>query len=342
MGNKNPIKVVSLFSGAGGSSIGYKMAGAEVLLANEFIKEAREVYTLNNPNTIVDSNDIRNINGNDILNQIGLKKFELDILDGSPPCSSFSIAGARSKNWGKVNNYSSTKQRTDDLFDEYLRILKDIMPKTFIAENVKGLSMGKAKDYLNYIIDQATQIGYKVEYRVLNASDYSVPQDRERVIIQGVRNDLNMNPCFPIKHQEKISCKSAIGHLINIEEDMQMNENAKRVKYMRKYFRPLCNNKDIKEIAEKHNLKVYQQSFRRDRWDKPYYTIKQHHTRPFHPTQDRYLTAQEAKILMSFPEDFKFVEHHSPTRNWERMGRAVPPLMMKAVAEAVIKNILNV
>jgi DNA (cytosine-5)-methyltransferase 1 len=338
----NNINVVSLFSGAGGSSIGYKMAGATVLLANEFIKEAREVYTLNNPTTIVDDRDIRSITGNDILAQIGLKKYELDILDGSPPCSSFSINGARDKNWGKINNYSSTKQRTDDLFDEYLRILEETMPKVFIAENVKGLSMGKAKDYLHYIIKKASSIGYNVEYRVLNASDYSVPQDRERVIIQGIRNDLNQVPHFPVAHDKKISCEDAIGHLINMKEDMTMNEDIKRVKYMRKYFRPLCNNKDIKDIAEKYNLKVYQQSFRRDRWNKPYYTIKQHHTRPFHPTEDRYMTAEEAKILMSFPSEFKFVDHHSPTRNWERMGRAVPPLLMKAIAEEVIDKVLNV
>ena len=336
------VKVVSLFSGAGGSSIGYKMAGAEVLLANEFIKEAREVYALNNPNTIVDSRDIRDITGADILQQIGLEKYELDILDGSPPCSSFSINGARDKNWGKINNYSSTKQRTDDLFDEYLRIVEDIMPKVFIAENVKGLSMGKAKKYLSYIIEKAKGIGYSVEYKVLNASDYSVPQDRERVIIMGVRNDLCKAPQYPVRHPYKITCKDAIGHLINMPVDMQMNENTKRVQLMRKYFRPLCNNKDIKAVMEEHNIKVYQQSFRRDRWDRPYYTIKQHHTRPFHPVSDRYMTAEEAKILMSFPDDFKFVAHHSPTRNWERMGRAVPPLLMKAVAETVIEKILNV
>lgn len=181
---KNGIKVVSLFSGCGGSSLGYKLAGCEVLLANEFDKEAQEVYQLNNPNTILIKKDIREIKGRHILKKINMKKGELDILDGSPPCAAFSTMGVREKQWGKEKDYSGKKQVVDDLFFEYARILKELKPKVFIAENVKGLTIGNAKNLLgtlapnlglintdSTIISTLKKCGYNIRYKVLNSKD---------------------------------------------------------------------------------------------------------------------------------------------------------------------------
>lgn len=140
---------ISFFSGCGGSSLGYNLAGVKILYANEFIPKAYETYKLNFPDTYMDTRDIRTINPEEILDIIKVKKGELDFLDGSPPCASFSTAGKREKNWGKVKAYSGTKQRTDDLFFEYIRMVKYIEPKIFIAENVSGLITGKAKGYFN-------------------------------------------------------------------------------------------------------------------------------------------------------------------------------------------------
>ncbi len=144
----NGFNVVSTFSGCGGSCLGYRMAGYRVLYANEFIKAAQETYKANHPNSILDSNDVRQIRPEEILERINLKKGELDLFDGSPPCASFSISGKREKGWGVEKKYSDTKQRVDDLFYEYARILRGLQPKVFVAENVAGLVIGTAKRLL--------------------------------------------------------------------------------------------------------------------------------------------------------------------------------------------------
>ena len=120
-----------------------------------------------------------------------------------------------------------------------------------------------------------------------------------------------------------------------MENGSDQKESGKSIKLMKKYFHAGCTNRDIKKICRENGLKVYEQHFRRDRWEEPYYTIKQHHTRPYHPCVDRLLSISEAKRIQSFPDDF--ILPHSPSQNWERIGRAVPPLLMKAIA----LNILN-
>ncbi len=112
------------------------------------------------------------------------------MLDGSPPCASFSTAGKREEGWGKVKLYSDARQRTDDLFFEYARILKGLQPKVFVAENVAGLVRGTAKGYFKLILAELKDCGYRVEARLLDARWLGVPQMRERVIFVGVRNDL--------------------------------------------------------------------------------------------------------------------------------------------------------
>lgn len=335
----NGYNVVSLFSGCGGSSLGYKLAGYKVRLASEFISYAVQTYKLNHPGTIVIDKDIRDTTGQEILDSIGLQKYELDILDGSPPCASFSVNGSREESWGKEKNYSSTKQRVDDLFFEYARIVKETMPKVFIAENVKGLTMGKALVVLGDIVRILTETGYNVKYRVLDASDYDVPQKRERTIIIGVRKDLDILPSFPEPSTNaKITCREAIEDLMYDGTDLKCDIH-KRVRLMEQYFHAGCTNNDIKRIMQENNFKYYTQGFRRDKWDEPYYTIKQHHTRPFHPRIDRVMSINEAKRIQSFPDDFQLI--HSPAQNWERIGRAVPPTLMKYIATHIKTEILD-
>ena len=121
----NGFSVVSTFAGCGGSSLGYRMAGFKILLANEFVKEARDSYSANKaPYTLIDPRDIRDITAEDLLEKIGLQVGELDVLDGSPPCASFSTAGKREKYWGKEKKYSNRVQRTDDLFFEFARLIE--------------------------------------------------------------------------------------------------------------------------------------------------------------------------------------------------------------------------
>ena len=129
----NGYSAISTFSGCGGSSLGYKMAGFRVLWANEFIPAAQEVYRLNHPDTILNTKDIRQIEPDEILEAINMQPGQLDLFDGSPPCASFSTAGKREAGWGKVKKYSDTKQRTDDLFFEYARLVRGVQPKVFVA-----------------------------------------------------------------------------------------------------------------------------------------------------------------------------------------------------------------
>ena len=341
---KNGYNVVSLFSGCGGSSLGYKLAGFDVKLALEFIPTAAEVYRLNHPNTIVLEKDIRDTTGNEILEAIGLDTGELDILDGSPPCSDFSINGKREAGWGKVKNYSTTKQRVDDLFFEYARLVKEIKPKVIVAENTKGITLGKAGKVLYDVVETIRNSGYIVDYRLLDAEYFNVPQKRERLFIIGVREDLGIQPSFPMvslpitgKKVKLISTREAIEDLIDKGTDQV--EVSERVEQMKKYFHAGCTANDVKRIAYENNLKVFEQGFRRDKWEEPYYTIRQHHTRPFHPKVDRILSIDEAKRIQTFPDDF--ILPHTPIQNWERIGRAVPPNLMKAIAENVKINILD-
>ena len=206
----NGQRVVSLFSGCGGSSLGYRMAGFKVVWANEFIPAARETYHANFPDTVVDGRDIRSVTGAEILAATGLEAGELDILDGSPPCASFSMAGKRQQHWGKVKKYSDTTQRTDDLFFEYVRLLRELRPRRFIAENVGGLVRGVGKGFFLEIFAGLKAAGYRVESRLLDAQWLGVPQARQRIFFVGVRNDVDGAPGFPAPLPYRYSVRDAL------------------------------------------------------------------------------------------------------------------------------------
>ena len=160
---QNKFKVISTFAGGGGSSTGYRLAGGDVLCVNEFVEEARNTYKENYPNTHIIPDDIKRLSGQEFLDITGLKSGELDILDGSPPCAAFSMAGSVSHGkgnthanaFGKTKSYSDIKEVTnvEDLFFEFLRVADVIKPKIIIAENVAGLTMGDAKTYFNKILN---------------------------------------------------------------------------------------------------------------------------------------------------------------------------------------------
>lgn len=226
----NGYSVVSTFSGAGGSSLGYKMAGFRVLWANEFIPAAQDTYRANYPDTILDTRDIRTIQPDEILQAIGMKAGELDLLDGSPPCASFSTAGKREAGWGKVKPYSDTKQRTDDLFFEYTRLLQGLQPKTFVAENVSGLVKGTAKGYFLEILAALKDCGYVVSAKLLDAQWLGVPQMRQRVIFVGVRNDLvakhGVRPAHPKPLPYRYSVREALPWIVKQAVANEVYEDA--------------------------------------------------------------------------------------------------------------------
>ena len=137
---RNLFTVLSTFAGGGGSSTGYRLAGGKILAINEFVEEAQNTYRENYPNTTIVPGDIKELTGTYLMEQAGVKVSELDILDGSPPCSAFSVAGKREKGWDQTKTYSDGKQveNIEDLFFEFTRITGEIMPKVVIGENVAG------------------------------------------------------------------------------------------------------------------------------------------------------------------------------------------------------------
>jgi len=192
--------VISLFAGCGGSSLGYQMAGFKELLAVEWDDNAVETFKLNFPNVPVYHGDIAKLTSNECMKLAGIKRGELDILDGSPPCQGFSTAG---------------KRKFDDprnsLFMEYARLLNDLQPKVFIMENVTGIIKGYMKQAYLQIIKTLRECGYNAKGEVLNAMYYNVPQSRERVIIIGVRKDLGIEPRYPKPQTFSCGCKRLDG-----------------------------------------------------------------------------------------------------------------------------------
>ena len=254
--------VISCFAGGGGSSTGYRLAGANILLINEFVEEAISTYQANFPDTKVLVDDIKKYSSDDFLEMAGIKVGELDLLDGSPPCSAFSLAGKRDKGWegyvedtressidletGEVvqtgelkkkdgiKKYSEDKiqESIEDLFLEYIRIAKGIQPKVIVAENVKGITFGESKKKLLEFINDFERIGYEVSYQVMNAADYGTPQARERTIFICVRKDvaetiglnfMNISGIFPTKTVTKhVTMREAFEDIENDPEEIKM------------------------------------------------------------------------------------------------------------------------
>lgn len=213
----NGLKVASLFAGCGGSSTGYRMAGFRLVWANEFVPVAQESYAANmDPRTVLDGRDVAKVKGSEILEATGLGVGELDVLDGSPPCQAFSMAGKRDKGWGTERAYEhGASQKNEDLFFEYCRIRDELMPRTFVAENVSGLVKGVAKGYFLEILGRL-KVGYRVEAQLLDAQWLGVPQQRQRIIFVGVRDDVAGDPSFPRPLQYRYSVREALPHLSSV------------------------------------------------------------------------------------------------------------------------------
>lgn len=224
----NGYTVASTFSGGGGSCLGYRWAGFKVLYANEFVPESRLTYAANFPDTYLDPADIRDVTGADLLKRAGVERGELDILDGSPPCQSFSTAGKREKGWGIAHAHGDgSHQVSDDLFFEYARLLTAVQPRTFVAENVSGLVKGTAKGYFKEILKALKAAGYQVSARLLDAQWLGVPQARQRIIIVGVRNDLGLKPVHPRPLPYRYSLRDALAPEFYVTDGVEYQHGPK-------------------------------------------------------------------------------------------------------------------
>ena len=344
----NKFNVVSTFAGGGGSSMGYRMAGGHILGINEFVEQAQKTYAANFPDTHIFPQDVRELTGKEILDTLGLKKGELDIFDGSPPCSAFSLAGKREEGWGVEKKYSTGKnQVVDDLFFEYIRIMDEIQPKIFVAENVKGLTIGNAKDYLLEILTKMRKCGYEVQYRVLNAADYGTPQKRERVIFVGVRNDIyednddlsggwvDLFPEKTYKPTEYISIKTAFSGLIQPDPVKDFPVGTKtRILYDA--------SKEGAQFSDAHE-ELYGTgswfSHIRLHRDKASSTLTTAWTGFCHWDEPRPLTIGEYQRIMGVPDDY--INLGAANNQYERIGRMVAPPMYWALSDHLYNVILK-
>ena len=186
---KDKGKVFSCFACGGGSTMGYKLAGFDVIGCNEIDPKMMEAYRANHYPKYSYLEPIQTFKDRDELpNEL----FKLDILDGSPPCSSFSTAGNRGKDWGKKKKFreGQAEQVLDTLFFDFIDLAKRLQPKVVVAENVKGLLLGDARNYLWRIIKAFDNAGYYVGHKLLDASQMGVPQRRERVFFYAIRKEL--------------------------------------------------------------------------------------------------------------------------------------------------------
>lgn len=362
----NGYKVVSTFSGCGGSCTGYRMAGFRVVWANEFVPAAQESYKANAaPDCILDPRDIRQVTAPEILKATKLKKGELDLFDGSPPCQAFSTAGKREKGWGTLKTYEhGAKQKNEDLFFEYIRLLDGLQPRVFVAENVSGLVKGTAKGYFLEILVGLKACGYNVMAKLLDAQWLGVPQQRQRIIFVGVRNDLKLNPAFPDPLPYRYSVRDALpeiqgvrrgGHGYTKEKVYSGDKPSPKIMAtgMPSYDYDVLaqiSNSSYKETKKSTNLPSNTISaiasdanqisigyYAED--NKPCRSVTSDDSFGSRGIVKRKFTIDELKRICAFPDDFILTGSYA--QQWERLGNSVPPVMMYHIAKTVRREILD-
>ncbi|MFK7948821.1 MAG: DNA cytosine methyltransferase [Saprospiraceae bacterium] len=329
------MKVVSFFAGAGGLDLGFEKAGFDVIWANEYDKEIWETYEKNHLYTTLDKRSITKVEAHEVP--------DCDGIIGGPPCQSWSEAGM----------LRGLEDKRGQLFFDFIRILEAKKPKFFLAENVSGMLSARHEDALKNIKElfKNAGIGYELSFKLLNASDYNVPQDRKRVFFIGIRKDLGFQFKFPEITYPKISLKEAIGDLQNnvlpAKEKNHSNENE-------------C-------IIPNHEYMIggfstmFMSRNRVRSWDEQSFTIQAggRHA-PIHPQAPkmelvernkrifvsgkehlyRRLSVRECARIQTFPNNFIF-HYKKIAAGYKMIGNAVPVNLAKFLAENIKIQIEN-
>jgi DNA (cytosine-5)-methyltransferase 1 len=331
---QNGIKVMSTFACGGGSSMGYKRAGCSIVAANDIDPEMAWHYqrNLNPPNYFLCP--IRDLLTKDLPPEL----FDLDILDGSPPCSTFSMAGSREKAWGKDKHFreGQAKQVLSDLFFDYLDLVERLKPKVAIAENVKGMILGNAKGYTKMVMARFREIGYRPQLFLLNAADCGVPQRRERVFFVAIRDDIKAPPLKLAPKHRWISAGEATADLQSLT-DAEIRDTHTTPEGKKRW-----NLTKQGDSMDKANIiltgKANWFTKKRLHSEIPSLTLTSSTDDFWHWTEPRWMTIREWKRLGSFPDDY-----HAKTDKIGKymIGMSVPPKMTEVVARAVIDQWLQ-
>lgn len=327
---QNGIKVFSTFACGGGSSMGYKRAGYTMVGANDIDPEMRWHYEQNlKPKLFIEA-PIKDLITMDLPDEL----FHLDILDGSPPCSSFSMAGSREKAWGREKHFREGQavQVLDDLFFDYLDLVERLMPKVVVAENVKGMLAGNAKGYVSAIIRRLEAIGYNTQLFLVNSADCGVPQRRERVFFVAHRKDLNL-PKLTFAPAEKWVTSGEATIDVQDLTDAEKKANAS-TNLDARYWSLTAKGRRYMDVAiELEGRASYWNAYRvNDGTPSP--TVTAGDTLR-HWDECRTLTFREIKRLGSFPDDY---QAKSESIGKYMVGMSVPPKMMEAVARAIAEQ----
>ncbi|MDX2255142.1 MAG: DNA cytosine methyltransferase [Pseudanabaenaceae cyanobacterium bins.39] len=326
------MNVVSLFSGCGGLDLGFQNAGFEVVYANEYDKSIWDTYAYNHPKTYLDKRDIRQVDAFDIPECVG--------IIGGPPCQSWSEAGA-----GRGINDSRGQ-----LFYEYIRIVQQKQPLFFVAENVSGILAEKHNKAFVNILSMFREAGYEIAYKLLNAVDFNVPQDRKRVIVVGYRQDMEGIFNFPVASSPKLTLKDAIYDLSRIEP-LAVKSYKKD-----KSLHPHITNH---EYLDSSFSSIYMSRNRVRQWHEPSFTIQAgaRHA-PIHPQANkmifvekdkrifdpnspkpyRRLSVRECARIQTFPDAFIF-KYDNIADGYKMIGNAVPVKFAEAIAEKIMLDI---
>jgi DNA (cytosine-5)-methyltransferase 1 len=335
---KDKGKVFSCFACGGGSTMGYKLAGFDVIGCNEIDPKMMAAYIENHKPKYSFLEPIQQFKLRDDLPQ---ELYNLDILDGSPPCSSFSMAGNRDDDWGKEKKFreGQADQVLDTLFFDFIELAKRLKPKVVVAENVKGLLLGEAKSYVLKIYQEFEAAGYYVRHWLLNGSEMGVPQRRERVFFIAIRNDIakpfleqfDMFSITPKINLDFNEPKILFGEFKD-EQGRDLSENMKVIWNGRELGDTSMEAACVR-IQGKH--KYFSQSFLHI--DKVPSTLTSHEDALVLFDAPKYTSKDEACKIGSYPLDYNFMGN----KPHYLIGMSVPPIMTAQIASRIYDQWLS-
>ncbi len=343
---------IEIFSGAGGLGLGASMAGIEIKCAIEKDIYSVETYKHNHPNINIINNDIRDVNTSELIN---IKPF---IIFGGPPCQGFSLSNTKTRNDNNKNN---------QLFWEFIRFVEELKPDWFLFENVAGITSYKNGETIKKLNNLFSESGYISKSAILFASEYGVPQARNRFFMVGNKHNIDFQ--FPAKHQNQITVQEAIADLPDLKNGDNFDELPYKISNTTEYAQLMRKNsvkssqnyvsknqdyiiERYKHIKQGQNWSAIPENLMRNYKDvnnchsgiykrleanKPSVVIANYRKNMLiHPFQDRGLSVREAARLQSFPDDYIF--KGSLMHIQQQIGNAVPPLLAKAIFEQIIKT----
>jgi DNA (cytosine-5)-methyltransferase 1 len=357
---------IDLFSGAGGLSLGFEQAGFDVAAAVEIDPIHCATHEYNFPYSTAICASVIDVSGDDIRARGNLVGKDIDVVFGGAPCQGFSMIGKR-----------AFDDPRNQLVFHFVRIVKELKPKYFVFENVKGLTLGKHAQFLDELIAEMVKAGYQMllPYRVLNAADYGVPQDRRRLFLVGARRDVAL-PAYPTPVEQSVTVWDAIGDLPNADDFDELSAgDSVRAKWKTKAayarrMRGLDVDPEDYSYPREFDLGELTSSFRTEHTalSQQRFMATAHgeteavsrfrklppeglcntlragtdsargaftSPRPIHPTHPRVITVREAARLHSYPDWFRF--HTTKWHGFRQIGNSVPPLLGRAVASELIK-----